>query len=239
MHPPSRMLRVVALGSVSIILVGLLLTGSRGGLFGAISMMLVISALRMPRLVPISILIGVMTIGVAVVVIAMWPGWDGTVVSLVPGDRPEAVVDRLSIWQMAFTVWKGNPFVGVGLGNFREVALARTTLLVPLDPEAFHAHNTYLEILADTGIVELLCYIIFLVSQLRTLLRRWHNLHSARRSHINTFVLAAIGALTAYLVFASVDMLFTQNIHFVLVLLLSFGLMNAWADRALAKGPIL
>lgn len=224
---PSRGLRAMAVISFLICLAGLGATESRGGLIGALAMMLAIGVFELPRLGKVMALIGLLAISAGALVVATLPGLDGNITSLVPGDRPAAVIDRLTIWRMALTVWGDHPILGVGLGNFHDHALARQIdLLVPLGYQSFHAHNTYLEILADTGIVGLLCYILFLVAMVRCLLHRWRGLRGARRSPASSLILAAIGALAAYIVFASVDMLLSENTHFVLVLLLSMGLLR-------------
>ena len=164
---------------------------------------------------------------VALFTIALWPGWDGTIASLVPGGRADAVIDRLTIWRTAFDVWLDHPIFGVGLGNFRDHALQRQIdLLVPLGYESFHAHSTYIELLVDTGVVGLFCYLGFLATIAATLLSRWRRLSVDRSSHMAPFTMAAIATLGAYVVFAAVDMLFLENTHMLLVLMLSIGLMT-------------
>ena len=185
----------MAVISFLICLAGLGAAESRGGLIGALAMMLAIGVFELPRLGKVMALIGLLAISAGALVVATLPGLDGNIApSLVPGDRPAAVIDRLTIWRMALTVWGDHPILGVGLGNFRDHALARQIdLLVPLGYQSFHAHNTYLEILADTGIVGLLCYILFLVAMVRCLLHRWRGLRGARRSPASSLILAAIG----------------------------------------------
>jgi len=137
---------------------------------------------------------------------------------------------------MAFTIWQNHPLIGVGLSNFRDHALSLgldKDLMVPLGYEGFHAHNTYLEILVDSGIIGLASYLFFLTMTARGLLRYWRLLRSEGRSQTSTFVVAAIGTLAAYAVFATVDMLLIQNTHMLVVLILSLALMSgAAAQRA-------
>lgn len=101
------------------------------------------------------------------------------------------------------------------------------TLNVDLGYPSLHAHNTYLEILAGTGLVGLLGYLTFLLTVARHLARRWRDRCGDDAA---VFTLAAIGTLAAYIVFASVDMLLLQNMHFLLVLLLGLGVSDSRAD---------
>src|SRR5438132_4656483 len=120
-------------------------------------------------------------------------------------------------------MWE-HPFFGVGLGNFRDAFFAHEPWLhVDLAYPSLHAHNTYLEILADTGWFGLAAWLGFLLTVARTLVRRW----TAGGEPVLT--LAAVGTLAAYAVFAMVDMLLLQNMHLLLVLVLSLGLSGAGA----------
>lgn len=67
-----------------------------------------------------------------------------------------AVVERLSHWQAALNMARANPWLGVGFGNY-EAAYAVHRLINWHEPLG-HAHNYYLNILAETGIIGLLGY---------------------------------------------------------------------------------
>ena len=49
------------------------------------------------------------------------------------------------------------------------------------------------------------------------------------------FILAAIGALSAYMMFGMVDMLFLQNMHFTLISILTLGVLAGEASRKNSK----
>lgn len=73
-------------------------------------------------------------------------------------DDNYAVIERLAHWQSALEMAKAHPWLGVGFGNY-EVAYPEFALLNW--PMALgHAHNYYLNLLAETGIVGLLAYAI-------------------------------------------------------------------------------
>lgn len=67
-----------------------------------------------------------------------------------------AVVERLSHWQAALNMARAHPWLGVGLGNY-EVAYPTYRLLNWVEPLG-HAHNNYLNILAEGGVIGLLGY---------------------------------------------------------------------------------
>jgi O-antigen ligase len=72
-------------------------------------------------------------------------------------DDRYAVLERLAHWQAAVAMTDDHPLLGVGFGNY-EAAYPRYALMnwpFPLG----HAHNYYLNTLAETGIVGLLAYL--------------------------------------------------------------------------------
>lgn len=70
-----------------------------------------------------------------------------------------AVLERMAHWQAALNMANAHPWLGVGLGNY-EAAYADYALINW--PYALgHAHNYYLNILAETGILGLVAYLSF------------------------------------------------------------------------------
>jgi O-antigen ligase len=69
-----------------------------------------------------------------------------------------AVVERLAHWQAALNMARENPYFGVGMGNY-EVVYDGYRLLNWIFPLG-HAHNYYLNIFAEAGIIGLLAYIV-------------------------------------------------------------------------------
>ncbi len=70
-----------------------------------------------------------------------------------------AVVERLAHWQAALNMVDSQPWLGIGFGNY-EVAYADHRLVNW--PEALgHAHNYYLNIFAEAGILGALAYLLF------------------------------------------------------------------------------
>ncbi len=70
-----------------------------------------------------------------------------------------AVVERIAHWQAAINMARDKPFLGVGLGNY-EIAYDNYRLINWKDPLG-HAHNLYLNMLAETGLIGLCVYLAF------------------------------------------------------------------------------
>lgn len=70
-----------------------------------------------------------------------------------------AVVERIAHWQAALNMAQVNPILGVGLGNY-EVVYDRYRL-INWEEALGHAHNFYLNVLAETGVVGLVAYLSF------------------------------------------------------------------------------
>ncbi len=70
-----------------------------------------------------------------------------------------AVVERLAHWQAAINMAEDKPILGVGLGNY-EVLYDHYRLINWREPLG-HAHNYYLNILAETGILGFAAYLAF------------------------------------------------------------------------------
>jgi O-antigen ligase len=217
-YAAERWMRRLAFFSILISMGGLAVAQSRGGFVGGVAVLLTLILVTRPRLRAPVICTVLFLAAIALGVLGIWPDWDGTLSGLIPG-RPEAVLDRLIIWEVVGEVFLSNPFFGVGLGNFRDAFFANAAWLhVDLAYPSLHAHSTYLEILADTGAFGILGYLAFLFLVARRLLGIW-------RSGVNqVLTLASIGSLAAYSVFAAVDMLLLQNMHFLLILVLSVGM---------------
>lgn len=73
-------------------------------------------------------------------------------------DANFAVLERVAHWQSALKMWTDHPWLGVGIGNF-EAVYSRYAL--PLWPLALgHAHNYYLNIAAEAGLLGLMTYLL-------------------------------------------------------------------------------
>lgn len=227
--PPKPFYRILGLGAFALCIAGMYFAKSRGGMLGCFVMISVVMFISYPKATSRIMIIAGTALALAFVGFLIFYGWDGTIAGLIPG-RAEAVLDRIIIWQRALSVFAENPINGVGFGGFRDHVYNHEPLQlnVGLGYESLHCHNTYLEVLTGTGILGFGAYITFLFLTWKHLLSAWRN-----RLGLETdcFILCAMGGLAAYMMFGMVDMLFLQNMHMVLIALLSLGFIAAQQNK--------
>lgn len=81
-------------------------------------------------------------------------------------DANFAVVERMAHWQAAWGMINARPWLGFGAGNY--AAAYPTYALAGWKEPLGHAHNVFLNVWAETGIVGLAIYIVFLAAALWT-----------------------------------------------------------------------
>lgn len=153
------------------LLVGVVVSWSRGAWFGVIGATAVI-AMLLPQRRWLGVGLSGLLLGVIVLL------WIGGLVPAALAERIQssteglltfrdvrgvdidpqnyAVVERLAHWQAALNMARDRFWLGVGFGNY-EIAYGSYRLLNWLEPLG-HAHNYYLNLLAEIGIIGLLVY---------------------------------------------------------------------------------
>jgi len=107
---------------------------------------------------------------------------------------------RLQIWLDTIDMVTQAPIVGQGLDTFGWVfANVRTS---PVSSVAMHAHNEYLEVLAETGLVGAAMALAFVVLLMRSGIARLRSTRSGREQALR---LGAIAGWTATLVYSLTD----------------------------------
>ncbi|NJN55662.1 MAG: O-antigen ligase family protein, partial [Anaerolineae bacterium] len=133
-------------------------------------------------------------------------------------DANYAVLERLAHWQAALDMARNNLWLGVGFGNY-EPAYAQYDLInwpYPLG----HAHNYYLNTLAETGVLGLLAYLLLWTAVFFQTIRQLRHLDWPLRG----IALGLLGAWTAVTVHHLVDKLYVNNIYIHLGVM--FGLLQ-------------
>jgi O-antigen ligase len=209
----------------AVIAVGIGLTGSRGGLFAAVSTtaaLLFFSVLD-PRLkfrrgAVTAVAIAVIS-GVAFFVLTTG---STTLVRFLDLDPRDLASDtRVSLWKTAIAAWRQFPIFGSGLGTFREafrrVQPRELSFLVE------QAHSDSLQLLVTGGAVGAAFGLLLFASLFWLLLRAWRNQpHREERA----FALAGFGALLSLTLHGLLD--FNMSIP-AIPALLSCVLGGAWA----------
>lgn len=128
-------------------------------------------------------------------------------------------VERLRLWKEAGTSVASHPFLGVGLGNYPLAVKPSAGYREPI-----YAHNLFLDIAVETGLVGLFLFSVLLFFCIVSLWRRW-------REDASLFHLALFSSLILFSVHAIFENpLFSVHILPVLLLLLASSLVPARAS---------
>lgn len=148
--------RMLVLAAVPLLLFGLVATGSKSQVLSVgviLACVVVVSALensRPRRNRPLLILVGTVVLVSSLTLAAPFVGRMFEGVSAAGGIREYRTVDQRSeIWQAALDTVHDNPVAGVGLQNFTYAGGQYTM-----------AHNTPLQVAAETGVVGLVLYLV-------------------------------------------------------------------------------
>ena len=138
------------------------------------------------------------------------------------------MLERLAHWQAAVNMATDAPLLGLGLGSY-EVVYDDFRLLFWEEPLG-HAHNHYLNMLAETGAVGLAAYVSF---WLLIILRTW----SLRRHPDRFSRFASVGLLGCWIyiaVHSLFDNLYVNNLFLHIgVLLGALALLQRQLNRSL------
>ncbi len=162
---------VVAMVAFAVMLAAMVMSWSRGGWVGMAAALLAITVLRSRRAFVTALAAGLVVAYLLLIggaqhlpstlitriadFVPYLSGLDVTAVEVT--DANWAVIERMAHWQAALGMFTDHPWLGVGIGNYpvvySEYALGRWQ-----DPLG-HAHNYYLNIAAEAGVLGLGAYL--------------------------------------------------------------------------------
>jgi len=129
-------------------------------------------------------------------------------------DANFAVLERVAHWEAAWRMFRDRPWLGVGIGQYAlsypAYALARWSN--PLG----HAHNIYLHYLAETGLLGLGAYLLWLLS---AAVQAWRA-RSREDAFTRALALGALGLIAHLVVHNLVDNLYVQGIYLQVAIVL-------------------
>jgi len=210
-----------AVAPALLIVAGLGASWSRGGWmgFGAAGLVIVVFLPRRSRW-------GLLSLGAAVVVVgglAATGRLPASIVERLTGflsyvrfedvrgvgatDATYAVLERMAHWQAALEMWRARFWLGVGLGGYEPAYPAYRLIAWPL--ALGHAHNVYLNLLAETGLLGLTAYLVWLGSLMVGLVGVIRRAAGWTRA----LALGLLGAWTHLAVHSLVDYLLVNNVH--------------------------
>ena len=143
-------------------------------------------------------------------------------------DANYSVLERLAHWQAAVSMARANLWLGVGFGNYEP---AYDTFALINWPNALgHAHNYYLNLLAETGVLGLLAYLLVWAVIFWQTVRLLGGLSWPARG-VALGLLAAWSALTVH---HFLDKLYVNNLYLHLGAML--GILQLLDSRSLTEG---
>lgn len=142
-------------------------------------------------------------------------------------DANFSVLERMAHWQAALAMWRDHLWLGVGPGNY---AVFYPAYHLPRWQEALgHAHNIYLNVAAESGLLGLLTYGAFWLAALGQALAAVF----ARDRWQSALGIGVLGGLIAASVHNLFDNLWVQHIYLLPALLL--GLLTVRSSAAVTK----
>ena len=148
-----------------------------------------------------------------------------------------AVIERMAHWQAAINMIAAHPLLGVGAGNYP--AVYKWFALPEWTEPLGHAHNFYLNIAAETGLLGLLVYLsvvgIALLHAMRWLIREdalWARAGRARPHRDllwRGILVGVLGSLVASSVHNTFDSLFVHSMSVQLGMILALAQLSAMA----------
>lgn len=170
-------LLVILGGSTAVMMLGILISFSRGAWLGVAAGLAVSGLLALRRQIVVALALAPAAVLLAAVALAtVAPAtltdrltsiadearpFDAASVPITPDNY--AVVERMAHWQAGWHMFEDHPLTGVGVGNFN----ARYPDYFVRSEFRFsqgHAHNYYIHALAETGIVGLVVYLTLATS---------------------------------------------------------------------------
>jgi putative inorganic carbon (HCO3(-)) transporter len=209
-------LRTLSKWCLALASVALLLTQSRGGLLAYVAMLMVSAYMLAPdrktRMRRLALVLVVCVLAAAVA---------GFFFQRLGEIDDYTAVSRLAIWGGAFTVFARSPVVGAGFGNLRPLMGGLLGL-----PEGWmgDAHNLYLELLAESGVVGFMAFALLVVFSLRAARRC---MRQSRDEFAWLIGIAVFAAVCGVLVHGTVDYLFHTMPQVAALFFLVLGVLGA------------
>jgi O-antigen ligase len=163
------------------------------------------------------------------------------------GDRA-AEDARIVAWKSGLRMIGAHPLTGVGLHNFKSVILQyEDPSWVPAEDTGYEAgvvslaHNTYMEIAAETGLPGIILFVAVLFTSFRNLERLRHRAYNSKRWHLENLAMGLQGGLLSFAVSAFFVTAWWQKM-FWLLLFVAMALQNFSLTlrrvRLIPEGPV-
>lgn len=125
---------------------------------------------------------------------------------VVPTPEDYALVERMVHWQVAGNMFLSNPVTGVGIGNFN--VLFNKFGVQGWPYSRGHAHNYYLHLLAEVGLVGFTGYMIMIITAFATAYRALRRIRARKDIYGEIVIIGALGVLATFAMHN-----FFENLH--------------------------
>lgn len=219
-----------ATGSLLALVAGIFMSWSRGAWLGLAASLLVVFGLTGKRSAAIALGVGAAFVLIVSVIGVSWlpDAVEGRVQDLgtyVGGLNPASteitddnfsVLERLAHWQAGRLMFENEPWLGVGIGNYG-ANYGKYALPHWYDPLG-HAHNVFINFVAETGILGLGAFLSFWLALAWTLSRRlWRGCQAWEKA----LAVGLLGTWTYLTIHNLFDNLFVGHMQLQLALLLA------------------
>jgi O-antigen ligase len=161
--------KLLALASVVLGVLLALYTGSRGGLIGLITLFLLFLVIRVPRVTKFRKMVIVLALVAAAVLNSDKINIERyrTIVSLEDDYNTTSDQGRKAVWQRGLKIFSEHPLTGVGVSRFLE-AIGRMRSGENVQSRWQAAHNSYLQVLVETGIFGAAAFLLLMARCIKT-----------------------------------------------------------------------
>jgi len=227
---PSPLGRILLLGALGLAVGGVIATQSRGGFLGLV---VVAGLILMRSRRKVAAVFLAAALGIGIVLVSPHGAFEryGTITNY-QGEENAQI--RLAMWRAGLKMFADHPVLGVGTGQF-SIAYGKDYR----DPDFpyntwWTAHNTLIQVMAETGIIGLLLWIGLVTSGFTILKEARRRLSSAARDPVYIEALGLNSALSVSLVGFLVSSLFlSKGYDWILIILLAM----ITASFRMTEGP--
>jgi O-antigen ligase len=238
-------------GAAAIIAAGLLASWSRGGWLGAAAGVAAVIVLRSRRAALLSAVAALLLLAAALLGsvtpqaipaavrepvaarLAEIPAFFGAgdVLAQEVTDENFAVIERVAHWAAALRMWERAPWLGVGPGNY--AAVYPEVRELRWEEALGHAHNVYLNVLAESGLIGFAAFLLLWGGSAVWLLRAASAARRAGAAFAGALAVGVLGVLAYLAVHSLFDNLFVQGMWVLLALWLALALPVVYFLRVL------
>ena len=142
-------------------------------------------------------------------------------------------VNYAPIYESAFKISENNPVFGIGTKMFRETCMKEEYYVE--NGCSTHPHNTYLQLIAETGIIGLLPILLIFISILFIYLKSYINFIFKRKDYLSNSKIAFLGALFMYFFPFVPTLNFFHNWYSIITFLPIGFLLHIYSDRIILQ----